>query len=558
MALSNGTAVDQLRSGRRGPFRSAIADSPTARRVVSLPVHLTLSRNATGGETIAGRVFEVDESSCRLATRCKLQDGDVVTLRFDRYAKDARRHRLQLRWDKPVVGTVRIRCEGQEKFTEARGEGDAQQFNECAVLFRSALRMGRVWTSVFLSACGITAFAGATLGILLLKSHNVHYFSGRAIPNAYSLAVGFFVLSRFVLAALYRVPTSGNTCPSVTVVIAAKDEEQSIGRTLDYIFESDYPRDKFEVIAVDDGSSDQTGAEMDKVRIRHPGLRVVRFPVNLGKRRAMDAGIRLASGEILVFVDSDTFLRPDAIRKLVRGFADESVGAVCGHAFVENAEESWLTRMQEVRYYVSFRVLKAAESLFGTVTCCSGCLSAYRRSAVLEVVDEWLNQRFLGVEATFGDDRSLTNHLLRKHRILYDCEAVCTTIAPAENRKFFRQQLRWKKSWLRESLVASGFLWRRHPVAAVFFYLQVIISLTSPFCVLAMLMLPLLGVGEFSPIYALGVALVACLYGFVYLVRFSSGMWIHGILFQVIYSVALAWMNYYAIFTLRRNHWGTR
>src|SRR5690606_36230782 len=131
-----------------------------------------------------------------------------------------------------------------------------------------------------------------------------------------------------------------------------------------------------------------------------------------------------------------------------------------------NVRESHLTRMQEVRYYVSFRVLKAAESLFGTVTCCSGCLSAYRRIFVMDVIDSWLNQRFLGTEATFGDDRSLTNHLLRRHRIIYDSEALCTTIVPAEPHKFFRQQLRWKKSWLRESLIASSFLWKRHPLAA--------------------------------------------------------------------------------------------
>jgi hyaluronan synthase len=392
----------------------------------------------------------------------------------------------------------------------------------------------------------------------MLKARNVYFFWEHPLFNLYSLLVAVFVLSRFSIAAFYRPPRSAGDLPRVTVIVAAKDEEESIGKTLDLIYLCDYPRDKLEVIAVDDGSTDRTLEEMEQSRLRNPGMRIVHFPRNRGKRHAMAAGVRDATGEVLVFVDSDTFLRPDALRMLVRGFSDSQVGAVCGHAYVQNARENHLTRMQEVRYYVSFRVLKGAESVFGTVSCCSGCLSAYRRSAVLEVLEPWLHQRFLGAEATFGDDRSLTNFVLRKHRVLYDSEAVCTTIVPSDIRKFFRQQLRWKKSWLRESLILSTFLWRRHPPSAFFFCLQVVISLVSPFCVLTMVLLPLFGVGHFSALYACGVLLVALLYGLFYLIRFRDGMWIHGVLFQFVYSLVLGWQNYYAFLTARRNHWGTR
>ena len=99
--------------------------------------------------------------------------------------------------------------------------------------------------------------------------------------------------------------------------------------------------------------------------------------------------------------------------------------------------------MQDVRYYVAFRVLKAAESVFGAVTCCPGCFSAYRRQCVLPVLDRWLNQRFLGVRATFGDDRSLTNFLLRHYKVIYSSTAVATTVVPETHAQFLRQQLRW-------------------------------------------------------------------------------------------------------------------
>ena len=90
--------------------------------------------------------------------------------------------------------------------------------------------------------------------------------------------------------------------------------------------------------------------------------------------------------------------------------------------------------MQAVRYFVAFRVCKAAESIFGAVTCCSGCFSAYRREAIAPVLERWENQRFLGRPATYGDDRSLTNFVLRKWKVTYDELARSRTIVPAHFR----------------------------------------------------------------------------------------------------------------------------
>ena len=95
-----------------------------------------------------------------------------------------------------------------------------------------------------------------------------------------------------------------------------------------------------------------------------------------------------------------------------------------------NLHDTWLTKMQAVRYFVAFKVVKAAESLFSAVTCCSGCFSAYRREAVMPHLEWWENQTFLGVESTFGDDRSLTNCVLRDWKVRYESQAVSHTIVP--------------------------------------------------------------------------------------------------------------------------------
>ena len=250
--------------------------------------------------------------------------------------------------------------------------------------------------------------------------------------------------------------------------------------------------------------------------------------------------------------------RRGQVRQHAQGFANPDVGAVCGHAYVHNANKNFLTRMQEVRYFVAFRVVKAAESLFGAVACCSGCLAAYRRSYVMEILDVWLHQRFLGTEATFGDDRSLTNFMLRRHRVIYNADAICSTIVPETYRQFFKQQLRWKKSWVRETLIAGRFMWRRNPMAAFFFYMGAVFPFLSPIVVANALFLPLFGSGQLSMLYIYGATLMSALYGLYYLGKMRSGLWVYGVAFSFFYMFVLVWQTYYAMFTVQKNNWGTR
>jgi hyaluronan synthase len=276
----------------------------------------------------------------------------------------------------------------------------------------------------------------------------------------------------------------------------------------------------------------------------------------------MAAGMRATDAEILAFVDSDSRLEEDALRKLVQGFADPDVGAICGHADVENTRESWLTRMQAVRYFVAFRVLKAAESIFNAVTCCSGCFAAYRADAILPHLDEWENQRFLGRPATFGDDRSLTNHVLRDWKVRYDSEARSHTIVPHTFRQFLTQQMRWKRSWTRESLIVGGFIWRKHPMAALGTYVSIVLPLLAPIVVARALYWRPVVEGAGTPlIYLLGIYVLALVYGLYYAIRtrrYDDTLWIYGVIFVFFYLVFLVWQTYWAVLTANRSSWGTR
>ncbi|HEY8449942.1 MAG TPA: glycosyltransferase family 2 protein [Bacillota bacterium] len=408
------------------------------------------------------------------------------------------------------------------------------------------------------------AFMLIVAAIVVVKVWTLLELDDTALFGAYSVLVSTYILSRFLLAAFYepeRLRPSGEGQafePAVTIIVPAKNEEEVIGETLRRCLQADYPPHQLQVIAVNDGSTDRTLTEMRRVEEEYPQLTIVDLPVSQGKRRAMAEGVRRARGEVLVFIDSDSLIEPGSLRKLVAYFADPTVGAVTGHADVYNKHTNLLTRMQAVRYYIAFRVYKAAEALYGSVTCCSGCFSAYRRRAVEEVLEPWLDQTFLGVECTYGDDRSLTNYLLPNWRLLYAPEAQAYTVVPDTWSKFLRQQLRWKKSWVRESLRAAAFMWRKPPVMALSFYIGALLPLLAPLIVLrAVVVRPLLaGVPPYW--YLGGVLVMAFLYGLYYRIHKRESLWVYGTLFALFYTAVLVWQMPYAILTMQNNSWGTR
>jgi hyaluronan synthase len=396
-------------------------------------------------------------------------------------------------------------------------------------------------------------------GVVAYKGVFLDAVTSDPVFAAYGLVVCSYLVSRFVFSLFYRPAKPAGLEPDVAIVVPAFNEQDAIADSLRSLLALDYPADKLEIVAVNDGSTDGTLAEMRA--LEGDRVRVIDLGSNQGKRAAMAAGIRATEAEIVAFVDSDSVLEPDAVRVLVQGFADERVGAICGHADVLNARETWMTKMQAVRYFVAFRVVKAAESVFNAVTCCSGCFSAYRRSAILPRLDWWERQTFLGLPSTFGDDRSLTNCVLRDWKVRYESRALSHTAVPAHVRQFMTQQLRWKRSWTRESLIVGRFIWRKHPLAALATYAGIALPLIAPvIAVRTALVLPLLHGSGPPLIYLGGIYAMALAYGLYYVATRPryDGLWVFGIAFCLFYLCFLLWQTYWAILTARTAKWGTR
>ena len=175
------------------------------------------------------------------------------------------------------------------------------------------------------------------------------------------------------------------------------------------------------------------------------------------------------------------------------------------------------------------------------------------------MLPEWLAQSFLGTKSTYGDDRSLTNHVLKyRWKVLYAPDARAKTVVPETMKQFLRQQLRWKKSWIRESLAASRFMWKGHPINAALFYSSIILTSYGPTCDSARGLRSepfVLGVPYY---YVIGVVAMSMVYALYYRMYRPDPLWKYGVLFAFFYTAVLVWQLPIAIASLSDTRWGTR
>jgi hyaluronan synthase len=277
------------------------------------------------------------------------------------------------------------------------------------------------------------------------------------------------------LAARRYRPSAASPGPlGTSVIVPVYNESETLFRRVLAGVVANRPS---EVIAVVDGGD----AGIAGVAAEYCD-RVLRIPKS-GKRAAIEAGLRASdlATDVVIVLDSDTVWAPGALREMLRPFADPRVGGVTPRQAIFDPDSNPVRRlanwMEDIRYHLTV----PAQSVFGQVGCLAGRTIAYRRAAFEPAVKRLVCQTVLGVPQHVGDDRVLTNELLRTGwRTVYQSTALVETDAPSEWRTFWRQQLRWGRSSQRETLLSLRWLWRR-PVAFTSFVTDVV----TPFALYA-------------------------------------------------------------------------
>ena len=394
---------------------------------------------------------------------------------------------------------------------------------------------------------------------------------GFAFIVTMGILLGFRLLFLFYLLVRYIKykpihSVTDNLLPDITIIVPAYNEGKLVYDTLLSLAASDYPKEKMQILSIDDGSKDDTWQWMQKAASELGTIvSIYQQPKNLGKRHALYHGFKEGSGEIFVTVDSDSIVVPDTLRNLVSPLVTNSkCGAVAGKVRVLNNGDAMIPKMLNVSFAYSFDFIRSAQSTLGSVLCTPGALSAYRKAAVDQCLEVWFNQTFMGVRTDIGEDRAMTNLILKQgYEVLYQQNAIVLTNVPEHYTGLHKMFTRWERSNVRENIMMSRFAFTNFRDGSKFgprillikqwlgiisaypaLILMVLFFITHPVIFLSS---TLFGILIFSSI---PVAFFAINY------NLSQALWAY--CYSIFYTFSLFWITPYAILTASRRGWLTR
>ncbi len=408
----------------------------------------------------------------------------------------------------------------------------------------------------------------------------------------YSVLIPLHTLLVFIVGWVFFKNRAGGKIEDnlVSVIIPVFNQEGLIGDVVKAIFRSSYRN--LEVVAVNDGSRDNTAGDLEALAREYPRLKVI-HKENGGKRKAVARGFYASRGDFIVLIDSDSVVDGKAIEELIKTFkANPRVGGAVGNCKVLNADKNFLTRCQDAWYDYAFNIHKTTETMFGTVLCCSGCLSAYRREAISQfipywsaatvqnsddrdltsytIATPWVKREMASISAQLkkamsryddSEDRSLTAHTMTVWDTVYVPSAVVYTEVPEKTKAYVRQQTRWKKGYIRSCFYVSAFFWKKNPLMSLIFYTEFMTTFISPAILVSVyLYAPLVRHLYLVPlVYLIGQLLVGVVAGLDYKFRQSdSKNWKYKPVMNLIASFLLPWLIFPALWTFKKNRWLTR
>jgi cellulose synthase/poly-beta-1,6-N-acetylglucosamine synthase-like glycosyltransferase len=251
----------------------------------------------------------------------------------------------------------------------------------------------------------------------------------------------------FTLTVLYRRKKSASKNfdqdfqPNVSILIPANDEEAVVGQILQRMCELTYPKDKLEVVVINDASKDRTGEVAEAFAKAHDFIKVVHCDhVNggRGKPRALNEGLEHANGEIVYCFDADYYPQKDIIEKLNVHFRDPGVGAVQGRVTVLNEPVSLVTRLVTLERIAGYSVDQKARNDLGLIPQYGGTVGGFRKE-LIKTLGGW-------DEAILAEDTDLTFRCyLAGYKVHYVNDAESYEQAVENWRQYWHQRSRWAK-----------------------------------------------------------------------------------------------------------------
>ena len=279
----------------------------------------------------------------------------------------------------------------------------------------------------------------------------------------------------YVLAGLPELPEY----PAVSILIPCYNEGENVRETLEYLLRQDYPN--YEIIAINDGSKDNTLDILWQLADEHPQIRVINLASNQGKAVGLRTAALLANSEILIGIDGDALLAPNATAWIVRHFLENpQVGAVTGNPRIRN-RSTLLGKIQVGEFSAIVGMIKRAQRAYGHVFTISGVIAGFRKSA-LHDVGYWSPDMVT-------EDIDISWKLqLAGWTIRFEPNALCWVLMPETLNGLWKQRSRWAQGGVEVLLRYFRAMWRWQSRGMWPLYLECCISLCWAFLVVAMLL----------------------------------------------------------------------
>ncbi|WP_228027955.1 glycosyltransferase family 2 protein [Costertonia aggregata] len=400
--------------------------------------------------------------------------------------------------------------------------------------------------------------AGSTLGLAFMI----------VAISLFIFKVGFFIYTLYQYIKYRPIKSvTDEELPTCTVIVPAYNEGKQVWSTLMSLAESDFPMKKLQLLAIDDGSKDDTWYWMQEAKkALGKKLAIYQQPKNMGKRHALYRGFNEGKGEIFVTVDSDSIVKSDTLRNLVSPFiTNKKCGAVAGNIRVLNNEEALLPKMLDISFVLSFEFVRSAESNLNSVLCTPGALAAYRSSAVFACLPDWINQTFMGQPSDIGEDRAMTNMILKQgYHVLFQRNAYAYTNVPEKYKGLYKMFIRWGRSNVRENIQMSKYVFNNFREGSKMGTRLLFVSQFSKIIMSYPFLLFMLFFVLTHPLLFLSSTLLSILILTTFPVLFyakrynnlTESFWAYS--YSILYTFGLFWITPYAIATASRRGWLTR
>lgn len=408
-------------------------------------------------------------------------------------------------------------------------------------------------------------FFGISITIFVILFLIAKYLTSSFLISYFTF---FYFLIVGILAFTYK-KYSNNFLEECDLIIPVYNEGKHIYKTIKSI--SKNKNKDVNVIIINDGSTDDTSFWIDRACEDFYNLKinVINLIENKGKKYALYRGILESRSKFFITIDSDSVIKKNSIKNILKPFNDPLIGAVAGNIRVENISNGYIPGMMDVIFVFSYEFLKSAQSKTGHVLCTPGALSAYRKSAVMPILEEWLNQKFLNEYTIIGEDRALSSLLIKNDwKVVYQSSAIAYTTIPENYCNFCKMLLRWVRGDVRENILMFPYVIKKlsfknfKSIILFLHYVSFNIGIFLPITFIPALLINMFISFEMFKFLIIYIGIITLIWSviptIVYIRKCSFVNSFYSFIYGIFSLLFLSWIPIYSLFTLKNNKWLTR